>query len=215
MKATIFDLDGTLIDSMGVWDDIACNFLKGRDIPVPDGIGYKLKNMSFQESAQYYIDKFALTETWEELIGIWNELAYQEYAEKINLKDGAFAYLTQLARNGIKMGMATATDRRLAEACLRRLGILSFFQTIITLGEVGKGKEEPDIFLQVAGQLKVCPAECVVFEDSLHAVKGAKKAGMTVWVIYDRFSECERPQLEALADRYFLNFHELMEDESK
>jgi HAD superfamily hydrolase (TIGR01509 family) len=213
MKAAIFDLDGTLIDSMGVWDDIACNFLKGRGIPVPDGIGYKLKNMSFQESAQYYIDTFALPETWEELIGIWNELAYQAYAENINLKDGAFAYLTKLAKNGIQIGLATATDRKLAVACLRRHGILSFFQAIVTLGEVGKGKEEPDIFLQVAGKLEVSPSGCVVFEDSLHAVKGAKKAGMKVWVIYDRFSECERPQLEALADRYLLGFQELLQEE--
>ncbi|MCL6590617.1 MAG: HAD family phosphatase [Firmicutes bacterium] len=219
MKAVIFDLDGTLIDSMGVWEQIACNFLKDRGIPIPEGIGYKLKNMSFQESAEYYIKTFALSETREELIETWNKLAYREYAENINLKDGAFDYLTHLAKTGIKMGIATATCRRLAEAVLRRHGILSLFQVIVTLGEFAHGrgmsKGEPFIFLQAAQKLGVSPSECIVIEDSLHAVQGAIKAGMKVWAIYDRFSECEKPQLEALAGRYLLGFHELLEEESQ
>jgi HAD superfamily hydrolase (TIGR01509 family) len=210
LKAAIFDLDGTLIDSMGVWNKINRDFLASRGITAPDKLSLELKNLSFSESAEYYITRFALPDSGAQIIKIWNSMAYREYAENIELKPGVREYLNKLADNGIEMGIATATDRELVEAVLGRHGILPLFQTIVTIADIGKGKENPDIFLAVAQKMEVDPRECIVFEDCLHAVRGAKKAGMKVWAVYDAASAHERLEIEQVADVYFLSFDELL-----
>ncbi len=210
MKAAIFDLDGTLIDSMGVWSKICREFLVSRGITPPVNLSLELKNLSFSESADYYITRFALPDSGTEIIKTWNAMAYREYAENIELKPGVREYLRQLAGNGIKMGIATATDRELVEAALGRHEILPLFQTIVTIADIGKGKEYPDIFLDAGCKLEVDPEECVVYEDSLHAVRGAKKAGMKVWAVHDPASAHERPEMERIADGYILSFEELL-----
>ncbi len=211
IKAVIFDLDGTLIDSMGVWDKIVDDFLILRQIAVPEGISMEIKNLSFQQSAEYFINRFTLSETSSQLIDIWNEMAFREYTENIQLKDGVKEFLNRLQQEQIKMGIATATDRQLVEAVLKRYKILDLFQVIVTVGEVGAGKEKSDIFLRAAGGLDVKPDECIVFEDCLHAVKSAKTAGMKVWAVYDRFSAHEKPELELIADRYIDSFQVISE----
>lgn len=210
MKAAIFDLDGTLIDSMGVWDKIGRDFLAARGIKAPAGLSRIVKNLSFSETAEYYIRRFTLSDNREQLIMIWNTMADREYAENIELKPGVREYLIKLNGNNIKMGIATATDHRLTEAVLRRHDILRFFQTIVTVGDTGKGKEYPDIFLLAAQKLEVNPQECMVFEDCLHAVQGAKLAGMKVFAVYDPASAHERTGMERMADGYIQDFRELL-----
>lgn len=209
MRAAIFDLDGTLIDSMGVWDRLGSNFLAGRGIHCPE-ISHEIKNMSFMEAAGYHIEKFSFKDTREQLVDIWNEMAYKEYAGNIDLKKGAREYVLNLSSSGKRLGLATATDRRLAEAVLGRHGLLSLFQAVVTVGEVGRGKEHPDIFLLTARKMEVSPEDCVVFEDCLHAVKGAKKAGMQVWAVYDSFSAHEKKDMQSIADKYIHSFEEIL-----
>ncbi|MCL5058445.1 MAG: HAD family phosphatase [Actinobacteria bacterium] len=208
MKAAIFDLDGTLIDSMGVWDRLGNEFLAARGIDCPD-ISYEVKNMSFMEAAGYYIEKFSLKDTRDQLMAIWNDMAFKEYAENIDLKKGAREYILSLCSGGIKLGLATAADYRLAGAVLRRHGLFPLFQAVVTVGDVVRGKEYPDIFLLTAQRMNVRPEDCVVFEDCLHAVKGAKKAGMRVWAVYDSFSAHEKKDIECIADKYIHSFDEL------
>lgn len=210
MKAAIFDLDGTLIDSMGVWDKIGRDFLAARGIKAPAGLSRIVKNLSFSETAEYYIRRFTFSDNREQLIMIWNTMADREYAENIELKPGVREYLIKLNGNNIKMGIATATDHRLTEAVLRKNDILRFFQTIVTVGDTGKGKEYPDIFLLAAQKLEVNPQECMVFEDCLHAVQGAKLAGMKVFAVYDPASAHERTEMERMADGYIQDFRELL-----
>lgn len=210
IKAALFDLDGTLIDSMGLWDKISQDYLTARGIIAPDDIGTIVKNMSFTESAEYYIDRFSLPDTIEQLINAWNEMAYREYAEKIELKKGVRELLAELSDRGIIMVIVTATDRSLVEAVLRRHGILSCFQFIVTVREAGTSKDNPVIFQFTAQKLGIDPEECIVFEDSLHAVLGAKKAGMKVWAVYDSFSVHERSEIKLIADGYVDSFIELL-----
>jgi HAD superfamily hydrolase (TIGR01509 family) len=209
MKAAIFDLDGTLIDSMSVWDKIGRDFLVARGITAPDDLSRIVKNFSFSETADYYIRRFGLTEPGEQLVKTWNEMAYREYAQNIAIKPGVVAYLKKLHQRNVKIGIATATERTLTEAVLRRHHILDFFETIVTIADIGKGKEYPDIFLAVARELKTDPPECTVFEDSVHAVKGAKLAGMKVWAVYDPASEHEKAEMNRIADGYIYSFTEL------
>lgn len=210
MKAAIFDLDGTLIDSMGVWDKIGRDFLASRGITAPDDLSRTVKNLSFSETADYYIRRFSLPDQSEQLITLWNAMAYREYAESIVLKPGVREYLEKLHHNNIKIGIATATDRELTAAVLRRHQILDFFKTIVTVADIGKGKDYPDIFLVTAQKLAVTPQECMVFEDCLHAVKGAKLAGMKVFAVHEPASAHERTELEQIADEYIHDFRELL-----
>lgn len=211
MKAAIFDLDGTLIDSMSVWDKIGRDFLASRGITAPDDLSRNVKNLSFHQTAEYYIRNFSLPDKSEQLIALWNAMAYREYAENIELKPGVREYLTKLSNNNnIKIGIATATDRELTEAVLQRHQVLVFFHTIVTVADIGKGKEYPDIFLVTAQKLKANPRECIVFEDCLHAVKGAKLAGMKVYAVYDPASAHEQPELEQIADEYIHDFRQLL-----
>ena len=210
VKGAIFDLDGTLLDSMGVWDKISRDFLTGRGIAAPDDIGAAVKNMSFTESAAYYIQRFLLPDSREQLIAIWNEMAFREYAERIELKAGAASFVRQLRQRGICLGVASATDRALTEAVLKRHGILDWFQAIVTVAYTGKGKNSPDFFRAAAQRIGVAPQECAVFEDCLHAVQGAKLAGMRVWGVYDPFSAHERQEIERFADGYIESFAELL-----
>lgn len=210
MKAAIFDLDGTLIDSMGMWHKIDIDFLTGRDILVPDDISTIVKNMSFTQAASYFKETFSLADTCEELMQIWNDMAYLEYVNNIKLKKGVREYLAKLSQGGVKLGVATASDLILVEAVLSQHSINSLFHTVVTVNDVGKGKENPEIYLLAAKKMGVCPEECVVFEDSLHAVMGAKRAGMKVFGVFDTFSAHERKDIERQADGYISSFDELL-----
>lgn len=212
MKAAIFDLDGTLIDSLGVWDKVDRTFLADRGFNGPDDLGAIIKNMSFSQAAEYFIERFFLSDTVDQLITVWKDMAYEEYAHNIQLKAGVREYLLTLKQREIKMGIATASEKSLTEAVLSRHGLLEMFQTVVTVSETGKGKEHPDIFLKAASNLGVSPQYCRVFEDSLHGARSAKRAGMQVYAVYDDYSADERAELELISDKYILDFRELREE---
>lgn len=200
---------------MGVWEEIDHRFLAERGLDIPEDIGKLVKNMSFTESAEYFINRFSLNYSVEEIIAVWNEMAYREYAENIAMKAGVQEYLRCLSRANFKLAIATASELKLVEAVLVRHGLLSLFQTVVTVSQVGKGKGEPDIFLEAARRLEVAPQDCLVFEDCLHGVVGAKQAGMRVWAVYDQYSAHERIAMEELADRYIESFLELEGETNK
>jgi HAD superfamily hydrolase (TIGR01509 family) len=213
MQAAIFDLDGTMVDSMGVWLKINRDFIIERNLPVAniEEVGLMLKSMNYIEIAEFFIKKFGLPETSDELISIWSEMAYREYTRNVQMKEGVKPFLIKLRSLGLKMGVATTTKRRIAESVLERHNILTIFNTLVTFEEIGIGKENPDIFLVTAAKLKVEPEKCIVFEDSLHAVKGAKKAGMKVFGVFDHSSAHEKDEILNLADGYIHSFEELLD----
>ncbi|MDR1133155.1 MAG: HAD family phosphatase, partial [Synergistaceae bacterium] len=206
VKAYIFDLDGTLLDSTGLWERIDADFLSKRGIPAPEDYAPAVAAMSFREGAEYTIARFNLPDTADALCREWYGMALYAYGHTVRLKPNVREYLAALKSRGMKLGVATSSTFQLYDAALRNLGILSFFDAICSADEVEYGKSRPDIFILAAKKLGVSPSDCVVFEDVLRAVQSAKSAGMTVYGVYDEASKADWERIKATADGAFADF---------
>ena len=211
-KAVIFDLDGTLVDSMWVWEEIDKQFLGKRNIPIPNNMDKVLEGKSFTETAQYFKEKFELSISVEEIKNEWNEAAWEYYTTRVVLKKGAKKFLELLSTYNIKMGIATSNSTLLVEAVLKALGISGYFEVIRTSCEVGRGKPFPDIYLKVAEDLGVKPSDCLVFEDIPNGVRAGKNAGMTVGCIKDRQRDEQWKEAMMLADFSIEDYEEVIND---
>ncbi len=209
-QAMIFDLDGTLIDSMWVWRKIDEVYLAQLNYEVPEDIEEALEGMSFTESATYFKTRFQIEDTIDEIKEAWNDLAWQFYTEEVPLKKGVQAFLEYATAQGIKLGIATSNSTKLVHAVLKKHGIDHLFESIRTSCEVEKGKPHPYIYLKVAEDLGVAPENCLVFEDVANGVRAGKAAGMDVWAVEDGQSEETKIVLNQLAERMVLDFDEAM-----
>lgn len=205
-RAVVFDLDGTLLDSMDVWENIDIAFLKKRGLPVPSGYVTEICARSFIEAAEYTINLFHLSESVDAIIHEWNEMAAYEYAHNVTLSPFAADYLRQLKHAGVKLAVATGLPQTLYEPCLKKNGIYEMFDVLCSTDDMARGKEFPDIFVHCADQLGVAPEQCLVFEDVLPAVRSAKQAGMTVYGVYDKYSEHNMEEIKKIADGYLFDF---------
>lgn len=209
IDAVIFDMDGTLIDSMGVWKEVDYDFLSKRHKSMPTDIQKQIEGLSFTETAEYFKTRFSLNESIEEIKNEWTEMVREHYEYSIPLKEGVLEYLSYLNKNGIKIGLATSNSRDLVLPVLNRTGILKYFTSIVTGSEVSRDKSFPDIFLRVAHELNASPSRCLVFEDTVSGITGAKKAGMKVIAVYDEYSLPYKDTIISLADRYISSFNEI------
>lgn len=210
IKAAIFDLDGTLVDSMYVWHRVDVDFLSQRGFEVPDDYSKAIKTMHFETAAEYTIARFKLNETVEEIVSVWLNMALNEYTYNVRLKSGAKELLEKLSNEGLRLGIATSSKPFLAEPVLKNNGIYNYFDTICCTSQVGKDKRHPDIYLFTADKLGVKPEECVVFEDIVDGINGACSAGMRTVAVYDKESSSEKEILKKLSDRYIMSFEELL-----
>lgn len=209
-RAVIFDLDGTLIDSLGVWSDVDRRCLESHGIPLTPDYTAAVGSMSFREAADYTIRRYGFFETQEELIAEWMSTVEDEYAHSIALKPFAHEYLIHLTRQGVKLAVATASPPELYGPVLKNNGVYGCFDAFASVGEVERGKGFPDVFLLAASRLGVQPCDCLVFEDTLPGIRGAKAAGMTAVGIYDSCSSTEEAKIRAEADGYCTGFAELL-----
>ena len=214
VEAVIFDLDGTLVDSMWMWESIDAEFLGSRGIEVPGDLQSAIEGMSYTENALYFKNRFDLPESVEELKGIWDEMALETYRRRVPCKPGAKEFLQALQKAKIPCGIATSNSRTLAEAVLESQGLKKYFQSVRTACEVAAGKPAPDIFLQVAYDLVAKPAECLAFEDVPAGIRAGKAAGMRVFAVEDDFSAGLREEKILLADGYIRDYRELLEYQS-
>ncbi len=203
VKGVIFDLDGTLIDSMSIWNTIDTAFLKenGIDNP-PEDISDIVRKMTVDESSEYFITRFGLKCTKEYVIKRIEELVKIQYEEKIAMKPFVTELLEYLDSIEMPYGVATATYKSLAEAVLRRLGIFERLSFLLTDEEFPVGKTSPDIFLRGAELMGLNPEEVLVIEDSLHCIETAAKAGFVTMGVYDEVSAPLRQKIEKTADYY-------------
>lgn len=210
IKAAIFDMDGTLVDSMWVWDKIQDYFFQKIKHTIPQGFKEEVDKLSFVDSARYYKDKLHLPQSVEEIMKEWNEYALFEYENNVSLKEGVKEYLDFLKSLGVKMGIATSNCTLLLEACLKSNGIYDYFDAITLTDEVTRGKNFPDVYLLAAKKLGVAPEHCLVFEDILPGIIGAKTAGMTVVGVDDSFSYDQKEDIINTADYYIYKYTELI-----
>lgn len=212
LRAALLDLDGTLLDSMRVWDEVDRIFLGRRGIQVPADYAGSINGMSFRATAEYTIRRFALSDTPEQLMEEWTAIAREEYTLHIPLKPGAAEFLSFLADSGIRICAVTTLVEELFRPCLTRCGIINRF-SFIHVAKKGT-KEDGTAFLEAADRLGVKPEECAVFEDSLPGILGAKNAGMTACAVPDRLKTEKRKALIRAADMCsdrFSDFYRLFE----
>ena len=203
IKAVIFDLDGTLLESTGVWRQVDVEFLGKYGYEVPADYVDAIAPMTFREAAVYTIERFALPDSPEAVMKEWNERAFEHYATQVSLREGTKEVLDWLAERGIPAGVATSNISRLFEPCLRRNGIYEYFHSFTEVGEVDRGKGFPDIYIKEAQKLDCAPAECVVFEDQPVALKGAALGGFITVGVWEKIWGCEPDILRSNSD-YFI-----------
>lgn len=210
--AVIFDLDGTLIDSMWIWKTIDMEYLKKHGYTLPDDLQKSIEGMSTTETAQYFKDRFDITDAIDTIKDEWIDMAWDYYANVIEMKAGAVKYLHQLHRQGVKIGLGTSNFKNLAEVSLKKHDVLHLFSAIRTSSEVAFGKPSPDVFLKVAEDLGVSPDKCLVFEDTHAGILAAKSAGMDVIAIFDELSVPYHEEIKRDARDLLMDYEELIED---
>ncbi len=209
IKGAIFDVDGTLLDSMEIWEDVGIRYLNKIGIEAEPDLGTILFTMSLPEGAAYVKEHYHLPQEPDEIIQGVLGIISNYYEEIAPLKPGVAEFLKELSKKDIRMTVATSNNKEEVEAAFKRTGLSSYFERIFTCEEVGAGKTKPDIYLEAAKYMGTKPEETIVFEDVLHAVRTAKKAGFLVVGLYDEASKTEQEQIQKEADWYCREISEL------
>ena len=212
VEAVIFDLDGSMVDSMWMWRAIDIEYLGRFGIELPENLQACIEGMSFSETAVYFKKRFDLPDDLDTIKADWNRMAWDKYAYEVPVKDGVTDLLEYCMEHGIKVGIATSNSRELVENVVKARQLDQYFDCIMTGCDVEKGKPAPDIYLAVARELGVSPENCLVFEDIIPGIQAGKAAGMRVCAVYDKYSEHQDDEKRTLADYYTYHFKELMED---
>ncbi|SFD43192.1 HAD family hydrolase [Clostridium uliginosum] len=210
IKGAIFDLDGTLVDSMWVWEQIDIDYLKEKGYLMPGDLKNEILHLSFSQTALYFKNRFQIEDSLDDILNTWHNMAFNHYSNDVKLKKGAKKFLQLLKKSGIKIGLATSNSTPLLKACLENNEIFHYFDAITTTDETSQGKDQPDVYLLAAKKLGVEPNKCIVFEDILPAIQGAKSAGMKVVAVKDNLSIHSEEELTKYADKYINSFLELI-----
>ena len=209
----IFDMDGTLIDSMPYWDRLTAEYLESLHLPPEEHLDLKdaVETMSMVESAEYFQQALDLDKTPEEIVLEMGDLMDKHYQEDIQLRAGVKDFLEGMRAEGVPMCVLTLTPAPLAYACLDRLGVAEYFAFILCSDDVGLGKDKPEIFAQTAWEFGVYPMETIVFEDSHYAARAAKQAGCTVVGIFEQTHEEHWPMMQRICDETVMDWEEAMD----
>lgn len=206
IEAVIFDLDGSLVDSMWLWKAIDVEYLGRFGILLPEDLQSKIEGMSFMETAIYFKEHFPIPDSLEEIMNAWNKMAWDKYLHQVPLKKGVSEFLDGCRKRGILLGIATSNSRELVENVAKVHNLRDYFTSIITGSEVKRGKPAPDIYLAVARELGTAPSRCLVFEDIVAGIIAGKNAGMRVCAVEDEYSSHDRERKKKLADYYIEDY---------
>ncbi len=211
IKAVIFDMDGSLVDSMWIWREIDIEYMNRHGYAATreelDAFQAEIEGMSFRETAEWVSSHYDIPRTCEEMMEDWNDMAWDKYEKDVFLKHGAYEFLQECKKRNIKLGIASSNSRELVENVLHSRNISDFFEVIKTGSDGLPGKPSPDIYLAAAQQLQVEPKDCLVFEDVVNGIMAGKNAGMRVCAVEDAYSALQREEKKKLADFYIEDYY--------
>lgn len=188
IKGVLSDIDGTLLDSMGLWYDIDVAFMKMKGISMPSDLQMQIAGMSMYETALYFRRTFGIEDSPEVLMETWNDMARDAYLHRIELKAGAEEFLNALLDEGIPVALATSNSRHLVESSIERHEVFNRLYAIVTADEIQNGKPAPDVYIEAAKKIGIAPSDCLVFEDVIQGVRAGNAAGARVIAIDDPYS---------------------------
>ena len=206
----LFDLDGTILDSNGVWLEVDKTFLARRNKPYTKEFHECVAHTIMPNAAVLVRELLGLEESCEAIIAEWMALAAGQYGRTVAIKPHVQEYLERCRAAGHRMAIFTACVPEHCEAALAHHRLSPYFEQVIYAQDLGADKRSPAIFREVAGMLGVRPRECVLFDDSLSACKAAKAAGMTVVGVYDAYFKDTEPDMRELCDQYISGFGDLL-----
>lgn len=209
-EAIIFDLDGTLVDSMWMWKSIDIEYLGRYGIELPQMLQREIEGFSFYETAVYFKTRFQIQESIEEIHAAWLDMADYKYRHEVPLKKGAAEFLEYAKKSGLKMAIASSNSLTLIEAVLEALHVREYFDVICTCDDVKSSKPAPDVYLKAAQLLGVSPRKCVVFEDIVKGIQAGKTAGMLTYAVHDAYSHDTEEEKRVLSDGYVYDYRDLI-----
>lgn len=208
-EAVLFDMDGTLVDSMWLWNKVDVDFLASYGYEVPPTLKPDIQGMSYYETAVYFKEKFNLSESIDEIINIWDKMAHDMYRNDVPVKIGVEKFIIALKEAGIKTAICTSNSRFLTEAVIEKYPIFGGIDVIVTSDEIKEGKPSPAGYLTAAKKLGVSPCKCLVFEDIPNGIMAGKNAGMMTCTLDDDFSAKLIEEKIELADYYIHDYEDL------
>lgn len=207
----IFDLDGTLIDSGGIWQSVDEKFFSGRKLKMPPDYPSAIAHLGFEKAAAYTKKRFHLEEAPEEIVREWENEVVDLYRNELLLKEGAEDFLRLAEKSGCVLGIATAAQKNCYEPCLKRNGIAAFFSDIVDTTRYPSGKRSPEIYLDIAGKWGLSPSRVLVIEDILTALQSARSGGFLTCAIYEKTCKDEKEK-RRIGDLYIESFRDLMKE---
>lgn len=207
----LFDLDGTLIDSMPTGVDIVLQFLRERGVSYPDDFIETITPLGYKGIAKYYAENMGIPMTADEIFAVFQEKTLHAYGEMIPLKQGVKKTLQALKTKGDRLFVLTASPNALIELSLKRLGVFDLFEQTWSVEQFSWTKGDKELFYEIAEKLGVATSDCIMVDDNYNVLKVAKSAGMRTVGVYDEYSKAAQEEVRAAADCYVAQFDEILE----
>lgn len=209
MKYALFDCDGTLLDSMPMWLNLATDVMAGYGVDLPREAERETASMSHEDAAKFYADTFLDGKGAEELAHKFTETLEKNYRERLALKPHVREVLDALRKKGVPMAVASSTDAYLLEMCLKRLGLLDYFLFVQTVDNSGYSKNSDDYFRHACDKLGCAPEDVLFFDDALYALERAKKNGLVTVAVQDDTQMDHDAEIHAAGVHYINDFSEV------